>query len=336
MSEPLRDPRLVREVMERLMLLEPGDPIEIEELGGGVSSTVLKVNAGSETYCLKQSLAQLKVPTVWEAPVERVYAEIGWLHLANGISPGCAPKVIGVDRPTNSFVMLFLSPENYPNWKAKLLSGNVDISFAVSVAATLVRLHRSTADQEAIKNAFANEANFVVLRLEPYLLETARNRPDQSSSLRMLAERTRMEKRALIHGDVSPKNILAGPSGPVFLDAECACYGDPAFDAAFLLNHLLLKSVAIPDSSASLLSAFDECAAAYLSGVDWEPLQNIERRVAMLLPGLTLARISGKSPVEYLSGTISNSVARVAGMLIDSRVEDLKTLKGIWKEQLHL
>jgi hypothetical protein len=34
--------------------------------------------------------------------------------------------------------------------------------------------------------------------------------------------------------------------------------------------------------------------------VDWEPRAAIEARAAALLPGLLLARIDGKSPVEYI------------------------------------
>ena len=326
----------MREVMDRLSLATPGEPIEIEELGGGVSSKLFKVQVASGTYCLKQCLPQLKVATVWKAPVERVYAEIQWLQFAGSTCPGSAPSVIGVDRPTNSFVMPFLRPEEFRNWKAQLMKGEVDILFAASVAAKLVHLHESTAGQEAVKQAFCNEENFFALRLDPYLFETARNHPELEEPLRALALRTQSEKRALIHGDVSPKNILVGSAGPVFLDAECACYGDPAFDAAFLLNHLLLKSVAVQRCAASLLGAFDACANAYLSGVNWEPTENVERRIASLLPGLTLARISGKSPVEYLSGSMSKAVARAAGALIATPVDDLKTLRCTWKDQLQL
>ncbi len=57
----------------------------------------------------------------------------------------------------------------------------------------------------------------------------------------VLSAGTLAAKIALVHGDVSPKKVPAGPRGPVFLDAECAWYGDPAFDLAFCLNHLLLK-----------------------------------------------------------------------------------------------
>ena len=43
-----------------------------------------------------------------------------------------------------------------------------------------------------------------------------------------LAATTAATKRVLVHGDFSPKNLLAGAGGPVILDAECAWYGDPA------------------------------------------------------------------------------------------------------------
>ena len=98
-----------------------------------------------------------------------------------------------------------------------------------------------------------------------------------------------------------PKNILLGPRGPVILDAECAWYGDPAFDAAFCLNHFLLKCVARPAVADGYLRCYAAFADAYLGGVSWEPRAAIEARAASLLPSLTLARIDGKSPVEYLT-----------------------------------
>src|SRR5690606_24626353 len=112
---------------------------------------------------------------------------------------------------------------------------------------------------------------------------------------------TASTRLALVHGDVSPKNILIGPNGPVFLDAECAWYGDPAFDLAFCLNHLLLKCLWTPRAATDFLASFEALAAAYRSGVVWEPPEALERRTARLLPGLLLGRIDGKSPVEYLT-----------------------------------
>lgn len=316
----------------RLGLFQPDEPIQAEALTGGVSSSILKVKGQSKTYCLKQALPVLKVSKIWNAPVDRVYAEIAWLQLAERIVPGCVPQVFGVDRPTNSFVMAFLPADAFRNWKSELLAGRVDPSFAATVGTTLARIHSATANQEEVKRNFANDDNFFALRLDPYLLETAERHPDLAEKLRALVIRTQTQKLTLVHGDISPKNILVGPSGPVFLDAECAWYGDPAFDIAFCLNHLLLKSAANRNISASLLKAFDALANAYLLGVGWEPRQDIESRIASLLPALTLARISGKSPVDYLDQPTRYAVMKIAATLVAKPPMQLGELKDVWKK----
>lgn len=98
----------------------------------------------------------------------------------------------------------------------------------------------------------------------------------------------------------------------MFLDAECACWGDPAFDLAFCLNHLVLKAVHAPDHAPRLAASFDALASAYLAGTDWEPAGALEGRAAALLPALALARIDGKYPVEYLSQPARARVRRLA------------------------
>ena len=139
-------------------------------------------------------------------------------------------------------------------------------------------------------------------------------------------------KLALVHGDVSPKNILIGPQGPVFLDAECAWYGDPAFDLAFCLNHLLLKGLWVPVRRKAFLKCFDALSAAYLEGVAWESAAAIESRAASLLPGLLLARVDGKSPVEYLTADSDKDFVReVAGRLLQSPPATLAAIRDAWQ-----
>ena len=138
-----------------------------------------------------------------------------------------------------------------------------------------------------------------------------------------------------MHGDVSPKNILAGPAGPVFLDAECAWWGDPAFDLAFCLNHLLLKCLWTPHAQAGFLACFDAMAATYRAGVAWEPADALEARVARLLPGLFLARVDGKSPVEYITTEADkNRVRRVARALLAAPPTRLDAIRQAWTEEL--
>ena len=137
--------------------------------------------------------------------------------------------------------------------------------------------------------------------MEPYLLATAEQHADCAEVLRDVVETTVANKRVLVHGDVSPKNILVGPHGPVLLDAECAWFGDPAFDLSFCLNHLLLKCVWRPHWSERYLACFDSLADTYLAGVSWESAAAVEARAVRLLPGLLLGRIDGRSPVEYIT-----------------------------------
>jgi aminoglycoside phosphotransferase (APT) family kinase protein len=150
-----------------------------------------------------------------------------------------------------------------------------------------------------------------------------------------LSRRTAATRRTLIHGDVSPKNILIGPNGPVFIDAECACMGDPAFDLAFCLNHLLLKCLWRPAGRAEYASGFARLAAAYLDGVTWEPRATLEGRATQLLPALLLARVDGKSPVEYLdSEDHKNRVRRCALRLLPTPPRSLVEVCDAWQAEL--
>lgn len=302
---------------------------QAEALTGGVSSDIWRVDLRSGTICVKQALARLRVAQVWEAPVERNRYEWRWMEAAAAAVPGAAPKVLAHD-DAGVFAMEYLG--GLPLWKAELRDGRVDPDFARQVGIRLAAIHAATAGKESVARAFATDANFHAIRLEPYLLATARAHPRHASVLSGLAERTAATRLALVHGDVSPKNILAGHGGPVFLDAECAWYGDPAFDLAFCLNHLLLKCLWKPAHTAAYLESFDAMREGYLRGVDWEPATVLEARAASLLPGLLLARVDGKSPVEYFDRVQQKArVREVAGALLETLPSFLIQVRQSWQ-----
>jgi aminoglycoside phosphotransferase (APT) family kinase protein len=265
----------------------------------------------------------------WEAPVERNRYERLWLEAANAILPGVAPRVLAGD-DGGCFAMQDLGA--LPVWKAQLSKAGADPAFAADVGRRLAAIHQATARRADFAVAFATDANFHALRLEPYLLAAARVHPLLKESLGRLVDTTAGTRLTLVHGDVSPKNILVGPHGPVFLDAECAWYGDPAFDLAFCLNHLLLKGVWVAPWKAGFLACFDALAAAYLRGVDWEPVAALEARAAALLPGLLLARVDGKSPVEYLHTEAQKGLVReFASRFLLSPARNLAELSRAWQ-----
>ena len=129
-----------------------------------------------------------------------------------------------------------------------------------------------------------------------------------------------------------PKNILVGPAGPVLLDAECAWYGDPAFDLAFCLNHMLLKCLWVPTASEGFLSCFDSLVSSYLQACRWEEPSSLEARAASLLPGLLLARVDGKSPVEYVTDEAQKErVRRAAHPLLIDPPSRLRQVREAWR-----
>jgi aminoglycoside phosphotransferase (APT) family kinase protein len=306
-----------------------GEPSRIENLSGGVSSDIWRVDVPSGRLCVKRALPRLRVAQLWEAPIERNRYERLWLQVAGAAAPGAAPSILAWDDERGVFAMEYL---DFPVWKSQLRSGSADPAFAARVGSALAAIHGATAGRDGVRRQFATDAIFHAIRLEPYLVATAARHADLKKTLLDLAERTAAAKKCLVHGDVSPKNILVTPQGPMFLDAECAWYGDPAFDLAFCLNHLLLKCVWVPASRSAFLACFDALCAAYLSQVRWESAAGLEQRAATLLPGLLLGRIDGKSPVEYLDEPQRARVRDIARDLLCHESNSLKMLRDRWQE----
>jgi tRNA A-37 threonylcarbamoyl transferase component Bud32 len=286
---------------------------QFQPLAGGVSSDIILAHVYGRQICLKRALGRLKVAQIWEAPLSRNKAEANYLETVGAWFPGCVPKLLARNDERGVFAMEFLAPAQHSVWKAELLAGKVDVQFAGEVGRLIGAIHRKSQNDVLLAQRFAFDENFEALRLAPYLRATALIHKDLAEKLHILAQRIASHQVALVHGDVSPKNILCGPNGPVLLDAECAWFGDPAFDLAFCLNHLLLKAVHLPHNYMALLHAYEALIAGY--GVEM-PDPDIQHRCAALLPALLLARVDGKSPVEYLDNSQRDVVRQHARGLL--------------------
>ncbi len=316
-------------------LLSDAQLFACEPLCGGVSSDIWRTTVGDRQYCLKRALPKLKVAQLWEAPVSRNQFEWQWFQTAGAICPDCVPTLVAHDPQAGLFIMEYLDSESCPVWKEQLRDGLADAQTAEHVAERLASIHAATSNDDHVARRFATDDAFYAIRLEPYLVATGRIHSDLADRLSSIVQETASTKRALVHGDVSPKNILIGPRGPIFLDAECAWYGDPAFDPAFCLNHLLLKCLWRPQHATAYLACFDRFAAAYLRGASWEPRAGIEGRIARLLPALFLARIDGKSPIEYVTSERDKGRVRAAARpLIRCPVNELDVIRRTWTAEV--
>ena len=314
------------------LLTEPGNP-EGLPLTGGVSSEIWLVRAGEAELVVKQPLEELKVGD-WHAPLTRSRYEAEWLRVVGELVPGACPRILASDPQENLLAMEYLEPESYPVWKSELFAGRVDPGVATGVGDRLGRIHRMTAARPELAQDFDTSDLFAALRIQPYLEYTGARHPDLAPALERIAARTLSTRLALVHGDVSPKNILAGPNGPVFLDAECAWWGDPAFDLAFCLNHLMLKYLVLDTHRPAVEASYDALLASYLPHVEWESRDLLLSRTAELLPALLLARVDGRSPAEYLTPAHHDAVREFATPIIHTPLSDPRTVFSAWKDAL--
>ena len=271
-------------------------------LAGGVSSDIWRIDTARGTVCAKRALAKLRVAADWRAPIDRNRYEARWLEVANEARPGAAPRVLGQHERLGVLVMTWLAPGEHRLWKELLRRGDADLATARAVGATLGRIHAYSAARPALAARFDTDAIFFDIRLEPYLLATARRHPDLAPRARAAGRRRRAAtKRALVHGDVSPKNILIGADGPGVPRRRVRVVGRPGVRPRVLPQ---------PPAAQVPVDAGGDGRASWprstrsprptSTRVDWEPRAAIERRAAALLPGLLLARVDGKSPVEYI------------------------------------
>lgn len=284
--------------------------ITATQLTGGVSSDIWKVEGVDGPLCVKRALGKLKVEDDWFAPVSRNASEVAWLRTAQQILPDNIPSVLLHDEANGYFVMPFYDPDTNKNWKQELQNGRVDLVAAQKIGQCLAKIHSRTSNNVTLASEFSNDATFLDIRLEPYLLATAKRHQLLAERLHKLSDITASTKHALVHGDASPKNILLGPEGPLFIDAECAWYGAPSFDLAFGLNHLLLKCLWVPSARSALHQAFRFMCDGYVEELTGLNATFVMTQTAHLLPGLMLARVDGKSPVEYIVDDYQKDLVR--------------------------
>lgn len=291
-------------------------------LTGGVSSDIYKVEDGERVFVVKRALAQLKTADEWHADVSRNHHEVEYLKEVARILPDAVPKVLFHNPDRGYFAMEHLG-DGFRNWKTMLLAGECRIEHARRAGDVLGRIHRQTRDDAKLRAQFDTTDNFHDLRLEPYLLKTAERHPDLSEQLLAEVGRVRNTRRCLVHGDFSPKNLLFNAGRLVVLDCEVAWFGDPAFDVAFLLNHLMIKALHVDPACLEMVR---EAWRAY--GEDAE----VGRRLPVLLPALMLARVDGKSPVEYLEYDERETIRSFARRSIASPSDSLDQLVEDWRK----
>lgn len=296
-------------------------------LRGGVSSDIFRVEDGDRVFAVKRALDKLKVSADWFADTSRNAYEQAYIREVAGFRPDAVPGLLRADPADGYFCMEYL--DGFVNWKEELLAGNCDVHVARRAGALLGEIHRRTWHDPRLAKQFDAMELFDQLRIDPYLRKAAERHPAAAPEILAEAARLRQSRQCLVHGDFSPKNLLHRDGRLVILDCEVACFGDAAFDVAFLLNHLLLKAAARPDAGRELEHLFHGFVEHY-QAENPSPFAEITAATNRLLPMLMLARVDGKSPVEYLTPAAQEQVRGFALHAIANPAQSLAGLAEAW------
>jgi 5-methylthioribose kinase len=285
----------------------------IEPLGWGISNVVMKVTVPGDSedcFVFKQSLPKLRVKDDWPFARERIFVERRCMELLGELlPPGSVPSVRFHDDENFVFGMS-CAPGNGVLWEKALLDGEIDLVPPQQVGALLAEIHNRTANDSRTKTEFANEKVFIEGRVDPYHWTTAKAHPDLAPIIEAEVQRMLNTHLTLVHGDYSPKNMFVYPDNVLILDFEVSHYGDPAFDAAFCLNHLILPAIRFPERSSRYLKSAQIFWQAYSQHLTPVLDPQIEATTIRELGCLMLARIDGKSKIPYITDEPTRNITR--------------------------
>jgi tRNA A-37 threonylcarbamoyl transferase component Bud32 len=311
-------------------------PLQITAMSGGISSELRRVSFNNQDYCIKRSLKQLRVTAISEVPVERNLNEFNYLNYLKNYMPNNLPQPIAYSTKHQMFIMQYFKEPKFLNWKLQLKNGILNEAIPRKLGNIVGKIHQFTYhNKAALSQRFASENIFFHIRLKPYFLSLMAKHPHLTGYIASVIHLMFSHKFVLVHGDISPKNILVSKKAIILLDPECAWYGDPAFELAFLLNHILLKCLLLPLQTKNLLHFFAIIFEQYTPYIIWEDKNNFNYRLARILPILILARIDGDYPVEYIQENfIKNKIRKFCFNIMTMNFKTPLEIMDLWPKFL--
>ena len=308
--------------------------LEIKRLKGGVSCEVYKAKTIKNTYCIKRALPKLLVKKDWYVKTNRIKYEYLWLKHCKKLLPKSIPKIYKFDEKSKYLILEYLNEKKFLNLKSEFLKGKINYKLINKIGKNLSIIHNNSTKKNIEKKFSPNFRNFYDLRLDAYFNEVKRVHPNLSSFVNNINKQYKENRTTLVHGDMSPKNILFYKNEIKFLDAETSNFGDPVFDVVFFTNHLLIKSIYLPNKKNQFLKAYKNFIDTYISNSNCEDKKFFFRRCLNMIPLMLIARVDGKSPVEYVTSVkMKNEIRKLSFKLLNKKDISFGNLLNIYSNE---
>jgi 5-methylthioribose kinase len=304
-------------------LFAQNEDIKVEILTGGVSNTVLAISTATKNLVLKQALPALKVAELWEADPRRAIVEADALELFHSLNPEIVPKLVFVD-PIRFVVIMERVPLSSRVWKSELLEGIYRPQVARTLGITLSQWHNYGIINPAAHKKFMEDTLFDQLRIDPFYRFVAAKNVNLQDSIQQLIAELENDKSTIVHGDFSPKNFMVTEDDHVYiLDFEVMHVGNPVFDLAFIVAHLLCKFFHAPNAEEA--AELSNIANNFLNA--YQEQTEVSETLVLHTALIALARVEGKSPVNYLSKSEQEKIQLLTKkVLLDQKTADVMTL----------
>jgi 5-methylthioribose kinase len=303
-------------------VIPAGSDVSVDTMAGGVSANVFTLSFGDRRLVAKEALPRLRVADEWLSSPARVLVEADAIAFAGTVRPDNVPVIIDVDEERLVIVMT-AAPVGVANWKTRLLEGDIDPAIGGFLGEVLADWHSTSSADRGVLRRFGDRTYFSQLRVSPFFERVAEVHADLATRIGSVVERMMSRSVCLIHGDFSPKNVLVDDGFLWVLDWEIAHVGDPGFDLAALVSHLVCKAIHRPVGAAR----YRGCAEAFLAGYLARSEVTVDRDDLLLQVGcLVLARADGKSPADYFDGPDKEVARRLGRRVLEGDVTDLAAL----------
>ena len=304
--EKLRKPLNIEKSSELADYLQVGqkmnDKAKVSILKGGVSNRTVHLEfENRDSLVLKQALTKLRVKGEWTSSPDRIFREAEAMRWFEKHAPqNSVPKLLFEDQEHHLLAMEAVK-QPFDNLKDLLLTTPPKSEYFNQAGNLLGHIHQNAFNHSRdIPQLFHDNHFFKSLRIEPYYLETAKTITETTSFFNELISETLQDRYTLVHGDFSPKNILVKDSKLVLLDHEVVHFGDGTFDIGFFVCHLLCKANHLPNHHKDFVNGIAGFYSSYTE-IFGEMNEWREERCVRHTIGCLLARVSGLSPLEYLT-----------------------------------
>ncbi len=325
----IADEQALRQYLLQKGIVMPEQHYGIEYCPGGVSGVVAFLKTDDKLMIIKQAREKLNVKDEWLADPKRMLAERDGNILFHKIAPESAPAVYFCDEENYIFVRA-AAPEHCRMWKTDLLAGLLDYVVADKTILALVKVHNECAYSEEIKAMFRSKKIFYELRISPYFEFTAQKHPRLRAYIEPLGRELMEAEISLVHADYSPKNVLVDGRDICILDYEICHYGHPALDVGSYATHIVLKAVKCKQWAGAFFDMLECMMARYFDMMSYMDKAECEAMSLRILPVIMLARVDGKSPVEYLTDEPDKELVRaMAYALVERKASTFRDAAGL-------